>query len=241
MLTRAFEVQPGSAALAVIREFQNFSPDDLSAVAAKCRWRRYATQAVIVRYLDPSDDIFFVVDGSVRLTYYSAAGQEVILGDLGAGEMFGELAAIDKRRRSATVVAKTDALLASMSAADFLTLAHARQEVSMAMLRRLTGQVRRLTERVFDFSTLAVRHRIHAELLRLVAERDDGSSNRVVISPAPTHVDIANRISTHREAVTRELNELARCQLVLRHQHDLVILDVAALRSMVHEVRGPPA
>ncbi len=240
MLRRACAVQPGSAALSVIREFQHFSSADLAAISAKCRWRRYAAQAVIVRYLDPSDDIFFVVEGTVRLTYYSATGQEVILGDLGPGEMFGELAAIDKRRRSATAVAKTESLLASLPASDFLSLAHARQEMAMAIFRRLSGQVRRLTERVFDFSTLAVRHRIHAELLRLAAERDDGS-NRVVISPAPTHVDIANRISTHREAVTRELNELARSHLVRRHQHDLVILDLAALRRMVHEVRGLPA
>jgi CRP/FNR family cyclic AMP-dependent transcriptional regulator len=234
-------VRPGSAALAVIREFQHFSHDDLEAVAAKCRWRRYAAQAVVVRYLDASDDIFFVVDGAVRLTYYSAEGREVILGDLSAGEMFGELAAIDGRRRSATAVAKTDALLASMSAPDFLLLAHSCQEMSMAILKRLTEQVRRLTERVFDFSTLAVRHRLHAELLRLATGGESLADNQVLIAPAPTHVEIANRISTHREAVTRELNELARSRLVRRDGPGLVILDMAALRQMVHEVRGAPA
>ena len=65
------------------------------------------------------------------------------------------------------------------------------------------------------FSTLAVSNRIQAELLRLasLAPRA-GKSAR--IAPAPTHTDIASRVSTHREAVTRELNRLSRAGLIER-------------------------
>lgn len=66
-----------------------------------------------------------------------------------------------------------------------------------------------LTTRVYDFSTLAVKNRIQAELLRLAnLVPKDGKSARIF--PAPTHGEIASRVSTHREAVTRELNRLCR-------------------------------
>jgi hypothetical protein len=52
-------------------------------------------------------------------------------------------------------------------------------------------------------------------------------------SPAPKHAEIASRISTHREAVTRELNELARAKLIGKRGNDLIIYDTVMLESMV--------
>jgi hypothetical protein len=87
--------------------------------------------------------------------------------------------------------------------------------LSAATLRRLTRIIRSHQQRVVEFSTLPVRSRIHTELLRLARLSPPGPDRTsAVVSPAPTHAEIASRISTHREAVTRELNELARAKLV---------------------------
>jgi len=82
-----------------------------------------------------------------------------------------------------------------------------------------------------------VKNRIHVELLRLACDhmRDERTA---VISPAPTHADIASRVSTHREAVTRELNHLAQSGLVERRSRTLIIHDVPRLTHMVQEVLG---
>ncbi|MEP6878894.1 MAG: Crp/Fnr family transcriptional regulator [Nitrosospira sp.] len=222
--------------LSGIKEFQGLDCTELQPVAQFCHWHRYSAGQEIIRYRDQTTDAFFIVQGAVRVTYYSPEGQEVILCDLSAGEMFGELTAIDGQARSAQVIVRTDSIVASMPSAAFLDLLQTHPNICLAMLKRLSGEVRRLTERVYDFSTLTVRHRIHAELLRLARLRTI-TSNIAILSPAPTHVDIANRLSTHREAVTRELNELARKKLVLRKDHELHILDVAKLTKMVEEVR----
>lgn len=97
--------------------------------------------------------------------------------------------------------------------------------------------MRRLTERVYDFSTLLVCSRIHAELLRM-AQQHMATPNTAIISPAPTHTEIANLVSTHREAVTRELSRLTKKQMILRQGRDLHILDVNKLAEMVKVVRG---
>lgn len=226
-----------SVQLGVIREFQDFSSADIEMVTQFLQIQRFIAGEEIIRYLDHSDSVFFILKGNVRIHYYSYSGDEVILCDLPEGEIFGELTAIDGQVRSATAVAKTDSLLASMSDRAFTQLVRENPAFCMAILKRLVSQVRRLTERIFDFSTLAVRNRIHAELLRL-AEHNMDSPNSAVINPAPTHAELACFVSTHREAVTRELSELARQKLIQRSGHELRVLDVGRLRRMVDGARG---
>jgi CRP-like cAMP-binding protein len=109
--------------------------------------------------------------------------------------------------------------------------------VAERMLQRLAGLVRGLSERVIDLSTLGVQNRIHAELLRLAREAGV-AGNTARIEPAPKHVDIAGRVSTYREQVTRELSALVKAGIVERGEHALVIRDLARLERLVQEVRG---
>ena len=105
------------------------------------------------------------------------------------------------------------------------------------LLRQFVGKIRALTTRVYEFSALAVRNRIQAELLRLanLVPRDGQSAP---INAAKTHSEIASRISTHREAVTRELNRLARLGIIKRRDNTLVVKDINRLAVMVREVTG---
>jgi CRP/FNR family cyclic AMP-dependent transcriptional regulator len=151
--------------------------------------------------------------------------------------VFGEYPAIDHGPRSASVEAHTNCLMASMPAAVFREVLQTEPAVSQALLVQLVTKIRALTTRVYEFSTLAVNNRIQAELLRLasLAPRE-GKGARIV--PAPTHVEIASRISTHREAVTRELNRLSRIGLIERQGSGLLVKDVERLTDMVHEATG---
>lgn len=204
-------------------------------MAQRCRWRRYGPNEQIVGYQEENRDVFFVVSGRVRVTLFSASGKEVTFRDLNAGEMFGELAAIDGQPRSANVIALTDSLIASLSGEAFWQVLREQPEVAAVTLKRLVANVRDLSERVFEFSTLTVNNRIHAELLRLAqAHRRD--EEHAIIAPAPTHAEIASRVSTHREAVTRELSRLAQAGVIERRPGKLLVLDVRRLRHMVENV-----
>jgi len=156
---------------------------------------------------------------------------------LGVGAVFGEYPAIDGGPRSASVEARTSCLIASMTGASFRELLQAEPGVAHALLPRLVKTIRVLTTRVYEFSTLAVNNRIQAELLRLasLAPRE-GKSARIV--PAPTHVEIASRISTHREAVTRELNRLSKIGIIDRRGGTLLVKDFDRLAEMVHDATG---
>lgn len=219
--------------LSVVKEFKKFSLTDLEAIAKTCHWHHYSKNEEIVRCHDDSNSAFFITEGTVRVNYFSLDGKEVILCDLPTGEIFGELTAIDGLSRSASVMAKEETLLASISSTAFLELVYTNRQFANIFLQRLTSHIRRLTERVIEADTLNVRNRIRAQLLHLAKMQAVISENKAVISPAPTHIELACLIGTHREAVTRELGELRACGIICCEKHGIQILDVARLSDMV--------
>ncbi len=231
------QITKNQYSLGRIAIFAGLPQDRLQRIERRCSWRRYEPAESIVDYLDVSDDVFFIALGEVRVTIYSSAGKAVSFRELGVGAVFGEYPAIDGGPRSASVEARTSCLIASMTGASFRELLQAEPGVAHALLPRLVKTIRVLTTRVYEFSTLAVNNRIQAELLRLasLAPRE-GKSARIV--PAPTHVEIASRISTHREAVTRELNRLSKIGVIDRRGGTLLVKDFDRLAAMVHDATG---
>lgn len=230
-------MQPTAETLTGIDLFQDLDADDRGTIARRCTLHRFARNRVVVRVQDKTNDVYFLVSGLVRATMFSVSGKEVAFRDLGSGEVFGDLAAIDGMPRSSSIVALQDSLILSMSSDVFWEMMKTYPSVATAELKRLTALIRLLSERVFEFSTLGVRNRIHAELLRLAQDHPLGD-NTAKISPAPKHADVASRISTHREAVTRELNHLEHSGLIERSSGAIVIRDMARLSKIVKEVKG---
>jgi CRP-like cAMP-binding protein len=228
---------PGSQSLQKVAVFQGLPADALTRIQRRCSWRSYEPGEPIVDYLDASDDVFFIATGEARVSIYSLAGKAVTFTDLGPGDMFGEYAAIDGAPRSATIEARTSCQVASMSSTAFREVLQSEPAVMLALLRQFVTKIRALTTRVYEFSALAVSNRIQAELLRL-AKLVPQEGNRARISAAPTHAEIASRISTHREAVTRELNRLTRLGIIERQGSALLVKDIDRLAEMVHEVTG---
>jgi CRP-like cAMP-binding protein len=174
----------------------------LAQIQERCVWRSYAPGEWVVNYLDSSNDVFFIASGGVRVTIYSLSGKVVSFSDLGTGDVFGEYAAIDGQSRSASVEARSESLIASMSAAVFLKLLQTEPSVTHELLLKLVKTIRMLDKRVYEFSTLAVDNRIRNEVLRMAKlSRRKGKSAYVV--PAPTHTEIASRVSTHDPVLTR--------------------------------------
>jgi len=225
------------AALRHVSIFADAADPTLSHVAATSRWQRYASGNTILSYQDNSTDIFFVLEGRARAVIYSFEGKASLFADLNRGDVFGEIAAIDGGRRSAGVEAIESTLVAAMTASAFEEILRGDPDVSLATLKLLTRTVRRLSDRVYEFRALAVQNRIQAEFLRL-AVASGATTGEVLLSPAPPLAEIADRVSTHREAVSRELSRLGALGLIVRDGGALRITDLPRLSELVREARG---
>jgi CRP/FNR family transcriptional regulator, cyclic AMP receptor protein len=194
----------------------------------------------VVEHGSTSDDVFFVIEGELRVLIYSPSGREVSVSAIGPGDMFGEFAALDGMARAATVLAVTSVTLRAMPQGDFRACLEASPAAAMWLARHLTRHIRALNNRLFELATLNVNSRLHFELLRLGLIAGV-SGNAATINPAPTHTELANRIGTNREAVTRELRELARQNILCQQGRRLEIFDIAQLSAIVQRLSGQAA
>ena len=210
--------------------FRSLDAAQISAIDQQCLWRRFDPGHTVLGYRDPSRDVYFVAAGHVRVLIRTAAGKDVILRDIGPGEFFGELAAIDGQPRSASIVATHRCLVAQMGPEAFRAAIHAHPDVCDQILARLASELRSLANRINEFSTMTVPQRLLAELLRM-ARRSADHPNRGVISPPPLHRDLAARIATHREAITKELRRVEQAGLIARDRQRFVIPDLSALEK----------
>jgi|RhiMethySRZTD1v2_1073278.scaffolds.fasta_scaffold74447_3 CRP-like cAMP-binding protein len=236
-MEQAKVVKPSALGLRSVKLLVGVDAESLEALAQQCRWRRFTDGQRVVSREAQDRDVYLIIAGRVRATAFSTTGRQVTYRDIRAGDWFGDLAAIDGRARSADIEALEDTVVASMSPVVFRKLVHEHPTVCDCVLDRLVGLVRDLTERIFEFSTLGVQNRVHTELLRLAHEAGI-HGNVARLQPAPKHADIAGKVSTYREQVTRELSAMVKQGLLQRDSGALVIPDVARLERIVAELRG---
>jgi CRP/FNR family transcriptional regulator, cyclic AMP receptor protein len=242
-----------SAELKCIRLLADIPAADLRKLAKTCRWKDYQAGSDIFSHQDTSTDVHFLTAGRARVVIYSAHGKAVVFTDFNAGEMFGELAAIDGEPRSASVSAVLPCTIASIPAVEFLRLIATFPSVAFGVVKLLATRIRRLDERVLEYSVMAVPARIQAELLRYgnemaeataksrptsAAKLDAKMTDSVLLAPSPSLADFADRISTHREAVSRELSRLTQLGMLKREGANLRIISLSRLADMVSEAKG---
>ena len=94
-----------ASSLSGVRILEGIGEDAIQALEKACTWRRYVDHEQIIDRQSDSTDVYFVVDGNVRIVNYSLSGKELTHEDLDAGSYFGELSALDGQPRSACVLA----------------------------------------------------------------------------------------------------------------------------------------
>lgn len=196
----------------------------LERMARMLRTHRYDRGATVVRHNDSSREVYFIISGAVRVSLVGSTGRSLTYQVLPAGEMFGEVAAVDGHGRSANVVAEEESVLGSLSAQAFLELARSSPDFSLVIMQRLARLNRRLTSRLFEYHTYDVRGRIYLELLRLTTPDPD---EPITI----TDRDMASRVGTTRENVSRIHGALREAGLIRRDKSRLWVLERARLEA----------
>ena len=189
--------------------------------------RAHLAGDTLIREADEGREVFLMLSGKADVLVHSPDGRMVIYSRVNPGELVGVLAAIDNGARSASVVACDDGRTAWVTQTQFRMLMD-QPEFSNAIHLHFVARIRSLSERVYEFGTLLVRERLGRELLRLAHEAGPGDGPHV-LNPAPGHLELAARIATHREAVSREMSRLARLGVLKRKGRALQIPSCAAL------------
>lgn len=210
--------------LRAIKLLADLSEPDRRRVGAWFSRRSLRAGEMLVGFGQAPSSVFVLLEGSLQVIVESPDGRAVIYRDFGRGDVIGDFGAIDHQPRSANVYAASDAVLAVISDAGFRRLLEEYPAAAMAEMRHLVGVLRNLTKKIYSLSTQAAMDRLKAELLRL-AEPDPERPSLRVVSPIPTQAELAARIGSHREAVSRHLTQLEKAGLIERVRGQLLIPD----------------
>jgi CRP/FNR family cyclic AMP-dependent transcriptional regulator len=214
-------------------------PEAFAALLSAVHWVEADPGQTIIDFDDATTDMFFILQGSLRVLVRTADGARTqIFGDFQAGDMVGEYAAIDEVPRSARVEALVRSRLCVVPAAAFLDLALSSRSVGLRLLRLLTARIRAQNRRLLEHAVLPIRMRLAAELLRLGRPRPDGTR---VLTPPPTHDELAARSGARRESISRELAALDQAGLLRRTRTAIVVTEPESLRVMVEAGMDQPA
>ena len=188
--------------LGTVPLFAGIDRSELQVFAELTREKSYPRGSVILFENDPGDSLFIVRSGRVKVVLIGEDGREVILGVLGVGQHFGELALIDEQPRSAHVIAMEDSSLIVLRREDFRKRVEQSPSVAWQLLSELSRRLRRADDKIGGLVLLDVPGRIARLLLDLSEE-----SGTDQIEKSLTHQTIAQMIGASRETVSRAMKE----------------------------------
>ncbi len=212
--------------LSTVPLFRELDRAALRSFAEITREQKYAKGAMIVSEGDPGDALYLVRSGEVKVMLVGEDGREVILGQLGISDHFGELALIDGRPRSAHVMATVASSLLVLRRADFRRQVEQQPQVGWSLLMELSRRLRQADGTIGSLVLLDVPGRVAKVLL----ENATPGAPATLIKPL-THQTMAQMIGASRETVSRAMAEFQEKGLISVQRRQVTITDRTALET----------
>lgn len=216
--------------LATVPLFKSLDAAELHRFGELVREKSYPKGSVILFEDDPGDSLFVVREGRVKVSLIAEDGREVILGILGIGAHFGELALIDDQPRSAHVIAMEESTLLVLRRDDFRRRVEANPIVAWSLLTELSRRLRRADDKIGSLVLLDVPGRI----ARMLLDAADEGGGPLIEKPL-THQTIAQIIGASRETVSRAMREFQDSGWISTERRRIRLTDRAALEKRAQQ------
>jgi CRP/FNR family cyclic AMP-dependent transcriptional regulator len=184
--------------------FARLDESQLGVLARVIVRRSFGRNAKIIGAGDPTDSLYIVINGRLKVLMSDEQGREVILSILGPGDFFGEMGLLDDSLRSASVVTLDACELLTISKTDFKRSLAENFDLSLNVMRGLVQRLREADRKIGSLALMDVYGRV-ARLLLEMAEDVDGE--KVVVNKLSKQ-DIAKMIGASREMVSRVMKDL---------------------------------
>jgi CRP/FNR family transcriptional regulator, cyclic AMP receptor protein len=203
--------------------FSELSDEDITSLAKLASRKRYPKDTVVFFENEEGDFFFTILEGRIKVTILGDDGREVILSVLGPGDFFGEMALLDNEPRSATAIAVEESELLSLHRNDFQTVLNDNKSITSALIRVLSARLRRANHQISTLALLDVYGRVARVIVDMAREEGKRLRDGRIAFRRATHQEIANRIGTTRETVTRMLKDLERQGLIHVEGKEIVV------------------
>ena len=219
--------------LSVLRQHPYFSDLEPEAFDQLCRYAKHVMLkrgATIASKGDPGNSLFAVITGTVKISVSSPDGRNAILNLIGPGEIFGEVALLDGRSRTADATANTDCELFIIDRRDFIPFVRNQPALAMKLIELLCTRLRWTSDQVEQVILQDLPGRVASALLRLVERNKATQGGRTI---AVTQREISEMVGMTRESINKQLRAWAGRGWVRLEHGAIVVLNRQPLQALV--------
>src|SRR6201995_3469088 len=218
--------------LAVLRGHPIFCDLTPEALEQLCRYAKHFTLkrgAAIFSKGDPGNSLFAVLSGTVKISISSAEGRSAILNLISAGEIFGEVAVLDGRARTADATANTNCEIFIIDRREFIPFVRSQPALAMKFIELLCTRLRWTSDQVEQVILQDLPGRLASALIRLTERGKLASGSRTI---AITQQEISEMVGMTRESINKQLRAWAARSWVRLEHGAIVVLDSESLQAL---------
>ncbi|MBI3516061.1 MAG: Crp/Fnr family transcriptional regulator [Proteobacteria bacterium] len=209
--------------------FHSLTAAELDDLLQHAKLVRHPPRATLFSRGDPGGQMIAVVSGRVRISLTGPDGHELILNVIEAGQLFGEIAMLDGRDRTAdaTIVEATELLI--IDRRDFLPFLARHSEVAVRLMLTLCERMRTTTDQIEDIFLLPITARLAKKLLQIAMAHGEAGPKGVRIGARLSQRELGGMLGVSRESINKHLGAWQKAGLVRIESGAITVLDRAAL------------
>lgn len=213
--------------------FQAMTPDELSETLKFAIERHYSRGAVILQKGDAGSSLMAVLTGRVKISSVSAGGKEILLNVIRPGEIFGEIALLDGKVRSADAIAAEDTWLVVVERRHFLPFLRQNDGLYLRLLAVLCERLRRTSLALEELALLDLPARLARVLLKMAEDHGRPAEHGVLrIDMKLSQRDLSSLVAATRESVNKQMQAWRRSGIVDMEEGHIVLRRSAVLRLL---------
>jgi CRP/FNR family cyclic AMP-dependent transcriptional regulator len=211
--------------------FTDLTEAELAVIADRVTVRRFDRGEIVFSEGDACGELLIVRDGSVKLFKTSPNGRQQLLSVERAGNSLSEISALDGQPYPATAETASATTLLRVEAESFRKICLQHPAVALKVIKALGHRLRRMSSLVEDLSFATVRGRLAAYLAQMAREEGRQTSQGIEFELSENNEQLAARLGTVRELVSRNLGRLHNQGLIQMSRRKVRIPSLEALTA----------
>lgn len=200
------------------------------SISDRTTTRTYKSGSVIALQGEDAQKIGYVLDGRAKAVSFTKNGEATWVGYFQLGDFFGHTAWLSENPPPFEIIAETDVKVLFVAAATMNELLTEQENLGLELAKDLASRLDQMTQRLIEAFTLSAKGRICAELTRLSRVIGIAPDTRI-IRPNPVLVDLAERVNSTRETVSRTVSDLQKKGILAREPGAIIITNPDRLRD----------
>jgi len=182
---------------------------------------------------EPSNSIFFLKTGKVKISRYSEDGKEMIMAFINPGEVFGEMSYLGEDERTDIAVTAEPSFICAINKNDFARFIENNPALNLKLTRLIGLKLKSYSERIEDLVFKDAKQRVISFLIKLADENGKKIGEQIFVKPFLKHQDIADLTACARQTVNDILTDLREKSIINFDRKKLVVNDLNRLRAFL--------